>query len=36
MGMSAKKAHTVEEYVEISEMEKMVEVLKAIFVDLCR
>ena len=35
MGMAARKAHTVEEYVEMSEMEKMVEVLRTIFADLC-
>jgi di/tripeptidase len=30
-----RRPHTVEEHVNIQEMEKMVEVLQAIFADLC-
>jgi tripeptide aminopeptidase len=35
MGMGVRRPHTVEEHVNIQEMEKMVEVLQAIFADLC-
>lgn len=35
MGMGVKRAHTVEEHINIQEMEKVVEILRAIFADLC-
>lgn len=36
LGIGVRAEHTVEEHIHISDMEKVVEVLKAIFVDLCK
>ena len=35
LGMGVGREHTVEEYADISEMEKMVEILKTIFAHFC-
>jgi tripeptide aminopeptidase len=35
LGMGTRREHTVEEHIHVSDMEKMVEVLKAIFDELC-
>jgi tripeptide aminopeptidase len=35
LGMGTKREHTVEEHIHVSDMEKVVEILKALFDELC-